>query len=346
MYSESGGQLSDLLDIDPDNGWLFTKGLFSSLQGSVLSFFVKAQDSGTPPRHALVSVYIHVLSGDAHLPVFTQPQFSFSLSEDTPIGFLLGAVLLQDGRGGQHPLQVSFSSVNGQTAQSNADAVFLVEKHSGSIKLDKPLDHERTPVYRFRVTASLQQGFVDAITSADVEVKVLDVNDNRPAFQTHTYEATVSEGLPAGSRILQVQATDPDWSANGQVTYSLAPPGLLGSASDDARNEGGFFSIDSTTGWISTLKGLDHELSSAHNITVWAYDLGEPASQSSSATVIVAVSDINNNVPEFLQPNYYGNVRESDAPGEVVVVLNSQDHDRSPGNRQVTYHITGKSPEY
>ncbi|XP_062873349.1 protocadherin Fat 3a isoform X1 [Trichomycterus rosablanca] len=340
LYSEASAQVTDLLDIDPDSGWVFTKGNFSPLQGSVLSFFVKALDSGAPPRHAIVSVYIHVLSSDAHLPVFSQPHFSFTVPEDSPIGSTLGAVQLQNQRG-QNSLQVSFSTVNGQAAESNSDGVFVVEKGSGLIKLDKPLDHERTSVFRFKVTATLQQGLVDSVSSVDVEVKVLDVNDNKPAFESNTYEASVSEGLPAGTRILQVQATDLDWSANGQVTYSLAPPGLLGSASDDSRSEGGFFTIDSTSGWISTLKGLDHELVPAHNITVWAFDLGEPASQSSSTTVIVAVGDSNGNVPEFLQPSYYGSVRESDAPGEVVVVLNSRDHDRTPGNRQVTYHITG-----
>ncbi|XP_053502499.1 protocadherin Fat 3a [Ictalurus furcatus] len=340
LYSEASIQVTELLDIDPDSGWVVTKGNFSPLRGSVLSFFVKASDSGVPVRHSLISVYIHVLSNDAHLPVFSQPHFSFTIPEDTPIGHTLGAVHLQSHRG-QTSLPVSFSTVIGQTVESNNDGVFVVEKESGMIKLEKPLDREQTPEFHFKVTATLQQGLVDSVAVVDVEVKILDVNDNKPAFESNSYEASIVEGLPAGTRILQVLAVDPDWSANGQVTYSLAPPGLLGSGSEDLKDSGSYFTIDSTSGWISTLKGLDHELNPIHSLTVWAFDLGDPASLSSSTTVAIAVGDSNDNMPEFLQPHYYGSVRESDAPGEVVAVLNTRDDDSSPSNRQVTYHITG-----
>ncbi|KAG9265353.1 protocadherin Fat 3 [Astyanax mexicanus] len=339
LYSEASQQVTELLDIDPDSGWVVTKGNFSPLRGSVLSFFVKASDGGSPVRHTLASVYVHVLSSDAHLPVFSQPHFSFTVLEDTPIGSMLGAVHLQNPIS-QASLPVCFSAVAGQTAASNSEGVFVVDRESGMIKLDKPLDREKTPVFHFKVAASLQQGLVDAVSTVDVEVKVLDVNDNKPSFETEAYEASVSEGLPAGTRVLQVRAIDPDYAANGQVTYSLAPPGLLGPGSEGLE-EASFFMIDSSSGWISTLKGLDHEHSPAHSLVVWAYDLGDPASLSSSTTVTIAVGDSNDNMPEFLQARYYGSVRESDAPGEVVAVLNTRDDDSSPGNRQVTYHITG-----
>ncbi|XP_053363533.1 protocadherin Fat 3a isoform X2 [Clarias gariepinus] len=340
LYSEASIQVTELLDIDPDSGWVVTKGNFSPLQGSVLSFFVKASDSGIPVRHSLISVYIHVLSNDAHMPVFTQPHFSFTIQEDTHIGSTVGAVHLQSQRG-KDSLLVSFSAVIGQTMESNNDGFFVVDKDSGMIKLEKPLDREQIPEFHFKVTATLQQGLVDSVAVVDVEVKILDINDNKPAFESNSYEASINEGLPAGTRILQVLAVDPDWSANGQVTYSLAPPGLLGSGSEDLKDSGSYFTIDSTSGWISTLKDLDHELNPIHSLTVWAFDLGDPASLSSSTTVAIAVGDSNDNMPEFLQPHYYGSVRESDAPGEVVAVLNTRDGDSSPGNRQVSYHITG-----
>uniref|UniRef100_A0A8C2GD79 FAT atypical cadherin 3a n=1 Tax=Cyprinus carpio TaxID=7962 RepID=A0A8C2GD79_CYPCA len=341
LYSEASMQVTELLDIDSDSGWVVTKGNFAPLRGSVLSFFVKASDGGAPVRHSLVSVYIHVLSADAHIPSFSQPQFSFTVPEDMPIGSLVGAVHLHTSTS-HSSLPVSFSAVIGQTLESNSDGVFVVDKETGMIKLDKALDREWTPAYHFKVMAMLQQGRLDAVSAVDVEVKVQDVNDNKPAFESNNYEASVTEGLSPGTRILQVRALDPDWAANGQVTYSLAPPGLLGgSGGEDIEEHGAYFTIDSSSGWISTLKGLDHEQSPAHSLTVWAFDLGDPASQSSSTTIMIAVSDSNDNIPQFLQPRYSGSVRESDAPGEVVAVLNTRDNDSSPGNRQVTYHITG-----
>lgn len=51
-------------------------------------------------------------------------------------------------------------------------------------------------------------------------LQILDVNDNKPVFETNTYVATVMEGMPAGTRVVQVRALDPDWGSNGQVCDS------------------------------------------------------------------------------------------------------------------------------
>lgn len=48
-------------------------------------------------------------------------------------------------------------------------------------------------------------------------LQILDVNDNKPVFETNTYVATVMEGMPVGTRVVQVRVFDPDWGSNGQV---------------------------------------------------------------------------------------------------------------------------------
>lgn len=54
-------------------------------------------------------------------------------------------------------------------------------------------------------------------------LQILDVNDNNPIFDTNTYVATVMEGMPVGTRVVQVRALDPDWGSNGQVCCHLFP---------------------------------------------------------------------------------------------------------------------------
>lgn len=61
LYSEASVSVADLLEIDPDNGWMVTKGHFNQLKNTVLSFFVKAVDGGIPVKHSLIPVYIHAL---------------------------------------------------------------------------------------------------------------------------------------------------------------------------------------------------------------------------------------------------------------------------------------------
>uniref|UniRef100_A0A8D3CDI7 Protocadherin Fat 3 n=1 Tax=Scophthalmus maximus TaxID=52904 RepID=A0A8D3CDI7_SCOMX len=337
LYSEAHVPVVDILEIDPDNGWMVTKGSFSHLRNSILSFFVKAVDGGNPVRHSLVSVYIHVLSPDAFIPQLSQHQYSFSMPEDTPIGSAIGTVRLSTSPG-YASLSATFALVNGETGENNQDGVFVVEKDTGVIKLDKTLDYELIKGYLFKVTTTVQQANLDSVTSVDVEVKVLDLNDNKPAFEANSYEATVMEVMSIGTRIIQVQALDPDSGANGQVTYSL---GALIQSEGDSKKLDNTFSIDSNTGWISTCKDLDHETNPSYTFTVVASDMGETQSLSSSTTVTVAVSDINDNPPRFLEQHYFGSVQESDPPGEVVAVLHTRDDDSSAVNRQVSYYITG-----
>lgn len=339
LYSEANVPVVDILEIDPDNGWMVTKGSFSHFRNSVLSFFVKAVDGGNPVRHSLVSVYIHVLSPETFIPSFSQYHYLFNTPENTPIGSVIGTVHLNA------PLEftslsTTFALVNGEAGENNQDGVFVVEKHTGVIKLDKPLDYEVIKGYYFKVTATAQQAKLDSVSCVEVEVKILDLNDNKPAFEANSYDTTIMEGMPVGTRIIQVQARDPDSGANGQVTYKL---GSLIQLKEDSDTLVSTFSIDSNTGWITTRKDLDHETSPSYTFTVVASDLGETLTLSSITTVTVSLSDINDNPPRFMENHIFGSVQESDRPGEVVAVLITRDDDSSAFNRQVSYHITGKS---
>ncbi|XP_026048442.1 protocadherin Fat 3a isoform X5 [Astatotilapia calliptera] len=337
LYSEANVPVVDILEIDPDNGWMVTKGSFSHFRNSVLSFFVKAVDGGNPVRHSLVSVYIHVLSPETFIPSFSQYHYLFNTPENTLIGSVIGTVHLNA------PLEftslsTTFALVNGEAGENNHDGVFVVEKHTGVIKLDKPLDYEVIKGYYFKVTATAQQAKLDSVSCVEVEVKVLDLNDNKPAFEANSYDTTIMEGMPVGTRIIQVQARDPDSGANGQVTYKL---GSLIQLKEDSDTLVSTFSIDSNTGWITTRKDLDHETSPSYTFTVVASDLGETLTLSSTTTVTVSLSDINDNPPRFMENHIFGSVQESDRPGEVVAVLITRDDDSSAFNRQVSYHITG-----
>ncbi|KAF4108162.1 protocadherin Fat 3 isoform X1 [Onychostoma macrolepis] len=341
LYSEARLPLVDVLEIEPDSGWMVTKGSMAHLRGTVLSFFVKATDGGVPAKHSLVSAFIHVLPPDANVPSFTQPQYSYTVPEDTPVGTVLGSVYLSPGQ------TAFFSVVNGETGESNQGGTFFLERETGLLRLVNPLDYELINIYRFKVAATMRQALVESMSVVDVEVKVLDVNDNKPLFETSSYVAMVMEGMPRGTRVIQVRALDPDWGSNGQVNYSLGP--TLNQEQDKASGSksaaGAMFVIDSKTGWITTLGDLDHEMCPSYTFSVVASDLGEGLSLSSTAVVTVAIADVNDNPPTFEREYYRGAVRESDPLGEVVSVLSTRDGDSSDQNRLVSFHITGGNPK-
>ncbi|RVE63928.1 hypothetical protein OJAV_G00140990 [Oryzias javanicus] len=342
LYSEARLSLVDVLEVESDSGWMMTKSTVDHLQGTVLSFFVKATDGGSPPKHSLVSAFIHVVPPDAYVPSFSQPQYSFTIPEDTSVGTALGSVYLGPGQVG------FFTAVGGETLDSNQGEAFMVEKETGLLRLLKPLDYEDVNIYRFKVAATTRRDLTESVTTVDVEVKILDVNDNQPAFETNAYVATVMEGMPAGTRVIQVRALDPDWGSNGQVTYSLGalltynldltisapyPTGAITTSS--------VFAIDSKTGWITTVGQMDHEACSSYSFEVVASDLAELLPLSSTAVVTITVSDINDNSPQFDREFYRGAVKESDPLGEVVAVLRTKDQDGTDQNRLVSFYITG-----
>ncbi|KAM3868566.1 protocadherin Fat 3 [Diretmus argenteus] len=336
LYSEARLSLVDVLEVEADSGWMMTKSTVDHLQGTVLSFFVKATDCGSPAKHSLVSAFIHVLPPDAFVPSFSQPQYSFTIPEDTAVGTALGSVYMSPGQTGL------FATVGGETLDSNQEGTFLVESETGLIRLVKPLDYELVSSFHFKVSATTRRDLIESVSTVDLEVKVLDVNDNKPAFETNTYVATVMEGMPVGTRVVQVRALDPDWGSNGQVNYSLGP--LLSQNLDGPITTSSVFAIDSKTGWVTTVGQMDHEVRSSYSFEVAASDLGELQSLSSTTVVTITVSDVNDNPPQFERDYYRGEVKESDPLGEVVAILNTKDEDGTDQSRLVSFHITGGNP--
>uniref|UniRef100_A0A8D3B4U7 FAT atypical cadherin 3b n=1 Tax=Scophthalmus maximus TaxID=52904 RepID=A0A8D3B4U7_SCOMX len=324
LYSEARLSLVDVLEVEPDSGWMMTKSAVDHLQGTVLSFFVKATDCGSPAKHSLVSAFIHVVPPDAFVPSFSQPQYSFTIPEDTAVGTALGSVYMGPGQTG------FFNVVGGETPDSNKGGTFLVERETGLIRLVKPLDYEEVSTFRFKVSATARRDLIESVSTVDLEVKILDVNDNKPVFESNTYVATVMEGMPVGTRLVQVRALDPDWGSNGQVCDSQVLNSVL--------------AIDSKTGWITTVSLMDHEACSSYSFEVVASDLGESKSLSSTTVVTITVSDVNDNPPRFERDLYRGAVKESDPLGEVVAVLKTRDRDGTDQNRQVSFYITGGNP--
>ena len=71
---------------------------------------------------------------------------------------------------------------------------------------------------------------------------------------------------------------------------------------------------------IYTLTELDYETSPTHELTVIAYDLGDPA-LTSTAGVAVNVLDLTDELPRFEKDVYEVKVKEDIQVGEVLVTV-------------------------
>ena len=98
----------------------------------------------------------------------------------------------------------------------------------------------------------------------------------------------IVEDKIVGSSVITVSASDSDstTTSHGQVTYSFA------TGSNPAK-----FSVDSATGVVSLSSPLDYETDSSNTYTLLV--VASDGSLSSTVTVTVPVSDVNDNAPVF-----------------------------------------------
>ncbi|XP_042697901.2 protocadherin Fat 1 isoform X7 [Chrysemys picta bellii] len=322
--------VNENLEIDPLSGVITTKESLIGLENEFLTFFVKARDGGSPQKQSVVPIYIRILPPEVTLPKFAEPFYSYTVSEDIPIGAEIDVIHAE------HNQTLVYTLVKGNTPESNRDECFVIDRHNGRLKLEKSLDHETTKWYQFAVLAHYTNDSYNVVSSVDISIQIKDANDNKPILESSPYEAFIVENMPGGTRVIQVKATDLDSGLNGQVTYSLDP------SQEPEITES--FAINMETGWITTLKALDHEKRDKYKITVVASDRGEKIQWSSMTVVEVTVTDVNDNPPRFTAEIYKGTVSEDDPPGGVVAILSTTDADTEESNRQVTYYVTGGDP--
>uniref|UniRef100_A0A5F7ZKI0 FAT atypical cadherin 1 n=1 Tax=Macaca mulatta TaxID=9544 RepID=A0A5F7ZKI0_MACMU len=318
------------LEINKLSGVITTKESLIGLENEFFTFFVRAVDNGSPSKESVVPVYVKILPPETQLPKFSEPFYTYTVSEDVPIGTEIDLIRAE------HSGTVLYSLVKGNTPESNRDESFVIDRQSGRLKLEKSLDHEITKWYQFSVLARCTQDDREMVASVDVSIQVKDANDNSPVFESSPYEAFIVENLPGGSRVIQIRASDADSGTNSQVMYSLDQ-----SQSVEVIES---FAINMETGWITTLKELDHEERDNYQIKVVASDHGEKIQLSSTAIVDVTVTDVNDSPPRFTAEIYKGTVSEDDPPGGVIAILSTTDADSEEINRQVTYFITGGDP--
>ncbi|XP_057188833.1 protocadherin Fat 1a isoform X3 [Triplophysa rosa] len=342
MDEGSNADITYSIEADADNveenfeihqfsGIIVTKESLIGLENQLYTFLVRAKDGGNPTKSSVVPVYVRILAPEAPVPKFIESHYRFAIDEDLPLGSEIDVIQVESDQ------SVFYSLVKGNTPESNQDEVFMVDPDSGSLKLEKKLDHESTKWYQLTLQAQSEYEGNKIVSSVDISIQVKDVNDNQPLFESNPYEAFVVENLPGGTSVMQVKATDLDLGTNGQLVYNL-------DTNQESVDIVELFAINSETGWITTLKELDREKRNKYTVSVLATDRGDKTQLTATAKVDVTVVDMNDNPPRFTAEIYKGTVSEDDPPGGVIAILSTTDLDMEDNNKQINYFITGGDP--
>ena len=264
---------------------------------------------------AAANIRIIVIPESDLAPRFEHSQYQVSISEALPVSrpFAVIRAFVPTGSVIQHY----------SLFESNTNS-FAINSNTGLLRIETPLDRERTSSY------SLTVRFVEDRTSVDVnvEVSIEDENDNAPQFSQMLYNVTIREDVAVNSLVVSASATDPDFEANGTVSYFLD-----GSVST-------LFRLDQNTGEIHTAASLDYEQQNQHQFRVTALDGGNP-SMNSTVTVFVNLINVDDECPRFESPIFFQEVecnpgRCALSVGMTILTVVASDPDGFSG---VTYAI-------
>ncbi|CAD6220367.1 GSCOCG00005022001-RA-CDS [Cotesia congregata] len=195
--------------------------------------------------------------------------------------------------------------------------------------ITRALDRERQSSYSFLVIATDSGSYDAKSTSIPIEINLTDVNDNAPAFTETPFKASVPVTTQPGHTILQVQASDPDIGANGEVSYAF---------SSDVETSKSKFRIHPTTGVLTAIASLTQDYGKTFHLQIVTRDKGTPP-KTTQGLIELRVGDPDDVVPmlKFQNESYQVDVQENSAAGTEILQVTAV---RTDGRRQhVAYSI-------
>lgn len=241
---------------------------------------VTAKDGGVPALSDTTDVEISVSDINDNAPVFLKSSYSGSVSEDSLVGTSVLQVAANDVDTGLNA-RIRF-------ALKEEVGAFVIDPTSGVIRTATPLDRESIPSFEMHALA-IDRGTPPLSSSVLVSIRIEDVNDSPPAFESDKLTFYIAENSPIGSIAGILHAKDPDEGQNAEVTYSLI-------GGEDVNCFSLLRRPGSEKAELLTLVELDYESSKKK------YDLIVRAASPplrNDAHVEILVTDVNDNAPQL-----------------------------------------------
>ncbi|KAF7235473.1 Protocadherin gamma-B1 [Varanus komodoensis] len=285
-----------------------------------LHLILTALDGGEPRKTGTAQIWINVTDANDNPPIFSQEVYTVNLRENAPVGSQVLQLVATDNDDGSYAqIRYHFSNI-----PANAQQNFRIDPISGTITLMGDLDYEETKAYAMTVAAKDGGGLV---THVKVEIKILDENDNYPeVILTSLFSPVPEDSLP-GTLIALINVNDKDAGDSGKVACSL-------------RQDLPFKIIRMSNNYYKLLSDgpLDRERTPEYNITVTASDTGSPP-LSTYKSILLQVSDVNDNAPAFERPSYSIYVPENNPSGTSVFRVSASDPDMGQNARITSGHF-------
>nr|XP_023660997.1 protocadherin-16-like [Paramormyrops kingsleyae] len=323
FYSLSGPR-AERFSLNPNTGELRTSAPLSRAERDEYRLTVTATDRGLPPQSSTCALHIQVIGSSKTSPKTNSLSMTLNSVEGAKPGSIIGSVRTHDK---QPQGQVTYLVVGG----TDRDGTFMVDHLTGDVYLARELDYERGTRYTLQIEVDdLSQAYPNSHL-VQLDINVQDNNDHAPQFPEDPVTIVVSENMPPGSSVYTFQAMDGDGSGpNSEVRYSILRRWP---------NDTEVLSLDPSTGVLTLIQPLDHEVTPSFFLVVRATDSALDVSQRrwGSVTARIFVTDENDNEPIFSSPAAVS-VMEDQPVGFVVLYVMARDADKGENGR-VSYRI-------
>ncbi|XP_062342199.1 protocadherin beta-15-like [Osmerus eperlanus] len=273
-----------------------------------VTVILTAVDGGNPQRSGTVVIHVTVLDANDNKPVFSQNVYKVNLPENSPKGSVIITVSATDAdEGANGEVTYGFGPVSEELSE-----LFSLDIKTGDISIVRGIDFEKESTHELSIQAKDNFGLT---SFANVIVEITDVNDNTPVISLKSLTNSIPENVLPGTEVGIINVQDKDSGVNKQVRCSIQQ-NVPFKLNPSIKN---YYSLVTTS-------ELDRELISDYNITITATDEGSPP-LSSSKTIHLSVSDVNDNPPVFEEQSYSAYVSENNKPGSSICSVTARDPD-------------------
>ncbi|XP_070157595.1 neural-cadherin isoform X1 [Polyergus mexicanus] len=290
-------------------------------QPHIYSLIVTAtEDSGG--FSTSVELTIRVSDVNDNAPKFELPDYqAHNVDEDIPLGTNILKVKATDADSG----------ANAEIEYLVSDDHFSVDSN-GIIVNNKQLDADNNNAYYEFIVTAKDKGEPSKTGTATVRIYTKNKNDEEPKFSQQVYTPNVDENAGPNTLVTTVVASDKD---GDNVRFRFV----------GGNTTSGQFVIEEITGVIR-LHGKEISLDrDKYELNVTALDdgaccpNGDLTIHTSTAVVVVFITDVNDNKPVFKDCGmYYPKVEEGAPNGSTVIKVQATDEDKGV-NGQVKYSI-------
>ncbi|KAM4568312.1 cadherin-17 isoform 1-T3 [Fundulus diaphanus] len=305
--------------IDESSGRIQALRLLQRKQEKVYNLNVRVSDSDFSTN---CKVTIKVIDVNNELPLFEKSYYgNHSLAEDTEVGHTVLTVRATDA---DEP-DTGSSYIMFNISKGNDGDVFAVETDGlgvGYVVVAKPLNFETYPTYNLQIDARNTEPLMKGVqygseSSATLSVSVQDV-DEAPEFSLDVLDVAVPENFTKGSVLLAIDAKDPEGK---EIGFKME---------GDTQ---GWLEIDAATGEIRTKENMDREKLETFEVTVTAFEKGNPE-KSSEHVVYVRLLDVNDNLPKLTETQSFICMQN---PKPVIIKAEDLDSDPFSGPFNFTF---------